>query len=89
MILSLGVRYFRCPCCEDLEHCTNPGRGGYRRGMLNDLIGEQCSEDRHVMYKVASPCELLSLKVSWRKIRWRRERRKKMFERHRDIERGR
>jgi hypothetical protein len=70
MVLAPGVRYYRCSCCDNLEHCINLGRGGYRRGMLNDLleikeaIGNQCREDGHTLYKVASPGELIGLKAS-------------------------
>jgi hypothetical protein len=31
---------------------------------IKDAISEQCREDCHVLYKVASPSELLGLKVS-------------------------
>jgi hypothetical protein len=69
-VLSPLVRYFRCSCCKNREHCVNVGMAGYHRGMLADLgdikeaVQEGCQRAGVKNFKVLNPNDLLGISCS-------------------------
>ncbi len=66
-ILSPIVRYFRCSCCDDRNHCQNVGMACYRKGMLADLceikdaMVDSCLAAGVKGFKVINPNELMGI----------------------------